>query len=124
MVWLAKRRYPQNFDLLSAEGWVRNIVLKQPMVFLPIRTDDAFLIALLSCIPWKPADMECNVALVCAEEGHMWQAMAMIRKSLDWAEQRGCAVWHISSETAYDLGPIAKRVGARLCEPRYEVKLR
>jgi hypothetical protein len=124
MVDLAARRYPQNFDIRSAEGWVRNIVMRQPMVFLPIRTDDAFLIALVACIPWKPADMECNVALVCAEDGHMWEALALIRESIEWAKQRGCAKWHISSETGYDFAPIAKRVGAGVCEPRYEVRLK
>ncbi|HEX3520786.1 MAG TPA: hypothetical protein VHT52_01710 [Stellaceae bacterium] len=124
MVELAQRRYPYNFDIRSAEGWVRNIVLRQPMVFLPIRTDHAFLVAILACIPWKPVDMECNVALVCADDGYMWEAMALIRDSIEWAKQRGCAEWHMSSETAYDLGPIAKRVSADVCPPRYLVRLR
>lgn len=124
MVELAKRRYPVNFDIRSAEGWFRQIVLKQPMVFLPIRTDDAFLVALVACVPWKPADLECNVALVCANDGKMWEALALIRDSIEWAKQRGCAEWHMSSETSYNLGPIAQRVGGEVCPPRYLVRLR
>jgi hypothetical protein len=127
MVGLAERRLRlQNhaFDLLSAEGWMRNIVLKQPMVFLPIRTADAFLIAILAVIPWLPADMECNVALVYAEDGKMWEAVALIRESLAWAKRRGCAEWHISSESVFDLAPIAKRVGAEECPPRWRVRFK
>ena len=124
MVGLAKRRLGNHdFDLLSAEGWVRNIVLKQPMVFLPIRSADAFLIAIVSCIPWSPAKLECNVALVYAEEGHMWEAVALIRESIAWGRRRGCHEWHVSSESVFDLGPIAKRVGADECPPRYRVRL-
>jgi hypothetical protein len=126
MVALAKRRLGNDtrFDFLSAEGWVRNIVLKQPMVFLPIRSSNAFLIAILACIPWLPADMECNVALVYAEEGSMWEALALIRESVAWADRRGCAEWHISSESVYDLAPLARRVGADQCPPRYRVRFR
>ncbi|HEX3524235.1 MAG TPA: hypothetical protein VHT52_19365 [Stellaceae bacterium] len=125
MVELAKRRLGNHeFDLLSAEGWVRNIVLKQPMVFLPIRSSDAFLIAILAVIPWLPAKMECNVALVYAENGKMWQALTLIRESVAWARRRGCFEWHVSSESVYDLAPLARRVGAEECPPRYRVRLR
>lgn len=122
MVGLAKRRYPNNFDFQAAELWMRNVVLKQPMVFLPIRTDHAFLVALISLIPWTPADPEASVVMVCADDGCMWEAMTLLRESLAWAKRRKCVNWNVSSETAYDMAPLAQRLGA-VVNPRYRVEL-
>ena len=45
LVDLCKRRYSNRYDSMASEAWFRNIVLKGPMIFLPVRTDNAFLIA-------------------------------------------------------------------------------
>jgi hypothetical protein len=123
MVELAKRRYDNRFDFQAAEMWVRNIVLKQPMVFLPIRTDDAFLVGLISVIPWLPAEWEAGIVMVCAEPGKIWQAMALIRESLAWAKRRRCTEWRLTSETAADVWPLAKRLGVTEISPRYVIRL-
>lgn len=112
MVQLAKRRYSNRFDIQSAEMWVRNIVLKQPMVFLPIRTDNAFCIAMISANPWLPADWHAHIAMVCADDGKMWEAMALLRETLSWATRRNCVDWKLNSETVFQLGPLARRLGA------------
>lgn len=112
MLEVGNRRYGNQYDRLATEGWVRNIVLKGPMMFLAVRTDDAFLIAMLSTTPWTPSTPECNVALVAADEGCMWQAVKLLRFSIDWAKKRKCSLWRLSSETHYDLGPIAHKLGA------------
>ena len=112
MVALAHRRYPNNFDIQSAEMWFRNIVLKQPMVFCPIRTDHAFCVAMVSANPWLPAELHSHIAMVCAEDGKMWDAMLLLRESLAWAKRRGCVDWRLGSETLFELAPMAKRVGA------------
>lgn len=119
---LGDRRYPASYDRLGVEMWVRNIVLKGPMMFLPIRTDDAFLIAILSTTPWVPQTPECNVALVCAEEKHMWQAIILLRASIEWAKRRKCSLWRLSSETDYDLEPIALKLGAKERQVRYALR--
>jgi hypothetical protein len=123
MVALARRRYPNNFDIQAAELWFRNIVLKQPLVFLPLRTEGAFLVVLISVIPWLPTEWEANVAMICADDGKLWEAMTLVRESIHWAERRKCAKWHISSETGFDIAPMALRVGAKPA-PRYRVELR
>jgi hypothetical protein len=119
---LARRRYAGRWDFLSAEGWFRNIVLKQPMVFLPIRSPDAFLIAMINVVPWIPSEWGANVVMLCADEGKMWQAVGLARVSIEWARQRRCTEWRVSSETEHELGPIAKRLGAEELSPRYRMR--
>ena len=124
MLELGDRRYPGRYDRLGTEMWCRNIVLKGPMMFLPIRSDHAFLIAMLSTTPWTPATPECNVVLVCAEEGRMWEAIMLLRASQEWADRRLCSLWRLSSETDFDIGPIAHKLGATEANVRYVKRLR
>ena len=124
MAELGDRRYPGRYDRLGTEMWVRNIVLKGPMMFLPIRSDHAFLIAMLSTTPWMPQTPECNVVLVCAEEGSMWEAVMLLRASQEWANRRLCSLWRLSSETDFDLEPIALKLGATEANVRYVKRLR
>lgn len=123
MAELGDRRYPGRYDRLGTEMWVRNIVLKGPMMFLPIRSDNAFLIAMLSTTPWIPQTPECNVVLVCAEDGHMWEAIMLLRASIEWARRRKCSLWRLSSETDFDLAPIAHKLGATEANVRYVLRL-
>ena len=113
MLDLAKRRYSNRFDFQAGELWIRNITLKQPMVFLPIRTDHAFAIAMISANPWLPSEWHAHTAMVCAEEGKMWEALTLIRECVAWAKRRNCVDWRINSQTGYDLAPLARRVGAK-----------
>ena len=123
MLELGDRRYPGRYDRLGTEMWVRNIVLKGPMMFLPLRTADAFLIAMISTTPWMPQAPEANVVLVCAEEGHMWEAIMLLRASIEWAKRRKCTLWRLSSETDFDLAPIAHKLGANEANVRYVLRL-
>jgi hypothetical protein len=123
MLEVARRRYDPRYDFIGAEMWFRNIVLKQPMVFLPIRSQDAFAIGMLSTVPWRPQEVECNVAMVCADFGALWQAVTLMRVTLAWARQRKCIKWRVTSETDFDLGPIAHKLGAEKEPYRYVVKL-
>lgn len=122
MVELAKRRYTNKFDFVAAEMWFRNVVLKQPVVFFPIRSDGAFCVALISVIPWMPADPEANLVMLCAEEGCMWQAIGLLREAAAWAQRRKCTELRISSETAVDLTPIAERLGAVKLPDRHALR--
>ena len=122
MVELAKARYPRTFDIESAELWFRGVVLKQPTVFYPIRTDHAFMVTLIAIIPWTPSEPEANSVMLCAEDGHMWDAIRLVRASIEWAGRRKCARWQLNSDTDYDLEPIARLMGANILTPRYSIR--
>ena len=124
MVNLAARRYPRNYDIEAAEMWMRNIVLKQPMVFYPIRTDHAFMVTLISLLPWLPGEPEASVVMLCAEDDRIWDSIKLARASFDWAVRRNCWRWGFTSDTTFDLGPLARRLGIAERFPRYVVPLR
>jgi hypothetical protein len=123
MVELAVQRYSNRFDFQAGEMWVRGIVLRQPMVFLPVRTDHAFAISMISANPWMPAEWHAHIAMVCAEEGFMWDAMALLRESVAWARRRKCIDWRINSDTGFDLQPMALRLGADEVRGSFKVDL-
>lgn len=122
LISLGKKKYGSNYDYLTVEGWFRNIVLKAPLMFLPIRLANSFLIAMLATTPWAPSAFECNVVFVCADDGFMWEAAKLLRHSIEWARKRKCTAWRLTSDTQYDLAPIARRLGANEISPRFSVK--
>lgn len=121
---LAQQRYPRHYDIEAAEMWMRNIVLKQPMVFYPIRTDHAFMVTLISLLPWLPAEPEANVVMICAEEGYIWDSVRLAKASIEWANRRNCHRWGFNSDTHFDIGPIAHRMGLAERSPRFVVALK
>lgn len=123
---LFRQRYPKH-DALTTERWFRAIASRDAQNLLAIRTGEAFLVAMQTVLPWIPGEPEVNVVAVCAdEEGHNtpWQVILLLRKSIEWARLRKAARWRLTSDTAYDVGPLALRVGAREIKPRYELDLR
>jgi hypothetical protein len=122
LVYLCKKKYSNRFDQPTTENWFRNIVLKSPMTFYAMRSDGAFQISMLSVMPWLPADAECNVIFVCADDGAMWQALRLLRDSVAWARNRKCALWRLSSDTEYEFPGVAKRLGCTEISPRYLIR--
>jgi hypothetical protein len=94
-------------------------VLKQPVLFHPMRTENAFCITLLSCPPWLPAQYEATVMLIYADKGAVYEAIKLLKESIEWGRSRKCVLWRVSSETDYDLAPLAKRIGADEESPRF-----
>lgn len=123
MVELCKRRYGERYDLLTTEAWVRNHVLQNPLIYLSIRNDAAFLIAYLHNLPWTAQEYEAEVALICAEEGRAWKAIELLRASIEWGRWRQAKRWIFSSGTSFDFAPIAKRLHAYTLPPRYQIDL-
>lgn len=121
--FLFEKKYDKRFDAMATEGWFRNIVLKTPIMFYPVRLSDSFLIAMLSCLPWLPSEFDCNIICVCADDGAMWQTAKLLRSSIEWARKRKCKHWMLASDTAFDLAPMAKRLGATELWPRYMINL-
>jgi len=75
-------------------------------------------------MPWLPANNECNVVTICADDGAGWQVIKLLRASIDWARKRNCSAWKLSSDTDYDVTPLAKRVGAQQAHTRFVLDLR
>jgi hypothetical protein len=123
LVFLCVKKYEKRFDRESTEGWYKNIVLKSPLLFLAARTDNAFCISMLSCMPWTPTEFEVNVIMLCADDGAMWETLPLLRYSIAWSRQRKCKIWRLCSDTVFDLKPLANRVGAREISPRYMLDL-
>lgn len=74
---------------------------------------------MLSVKPWTPSETECNVAALCADDGAMYEALKLLRWSIEWAKLRKCAYWGFSSDTDYDFKMLANRLGAQEISPRY-----
>ena len=123
LISLGKKRYGSQYDYGTVEGWYRNIVLKSPLMFRSARTQNAFAISMLSCLPWTPSEFECNVVFICADEGAMWESMKLLRDSIAWARQRKCTKWKLSSDTDKDVYMMAKRLGATEVSPRFTLEL-
>lgn len=116
------RRYPNNYDPDSTGRWIRNTVLPNTALFNAWRTDNAFLIALLSLNPWLPLDIECYVVVTCADFGHVWECVPLLRASIEWAKYRKCVSWGFHSDTQHDIAPLMKRIGAKELT-RYKIDL-
>lgn len=121
--YMCLKRYSHRYDQEGTEGWFRNIVLKAPLLFYPIRTQHAFTISMLSCVPWLPMEWAVDVVFVCADDGAMWETLPMLRRSIEWARKRKATTWRISSDTDYDIEPLGRRVGATTIGPRYVLRL-
>lgn len=120
---LCRKRYSSRYDADATEAWFKQIVLKNPLVFYAIRSSDAFCIVMIICVPWLPTEFEATIVFICADEGKGFQALALLRHTIAWARKRKCTVWRISTETQFDLGPMARRVGAKELTPRYSLRL-
>jgi hypothetical protein len=119
---LCLRRYSPHYDPPGAEGWFRNTVLKSPILFYPARTGNAFTITMIACEPWEPSQFTANVVFTCCEDGFMWDTIQLLRDSVDWGRKRRCVAWRMWSDTDYNVGPLARRVGAAEYLPRYGLR--
>ena len=127
LLWLAdlcKRRYSKiDGDPEAAGLWFVNFVTKNPLLFYPVRTENAFLIASLNVPPWQPGECECNVLQSCAEEGAMWELLKLFRASVSWAKRHRATLWRVTSDTEFDLGALCRRVGAKEQTARYWMRI-
>ena len=75
-------------------------------------------------LPWTPSEPEVNIVCICADDNAGWQVIKLLRASIAWARLRNAAKWRLTSDTSYDVWPLAERVGANYIRPRYEINLR
>src|SRR5215475_14164148 len=78
---LCKRRYPRGYDAGNADAWMRNVVLRNPQQYYATRSANAFQITNLTCTPWRPADFKADIVFICADEGKVWETLALLRDS-------------------------------------------
>ena len=123
MTDICVRRYPQNYDLKTTERWLKQTVLPQSLIYYAARTDDAFCVSMVAVAPWTPSDFRCEVCIIGADVGHVWQCIPLLKASIAWARGRKCVSWHCDSATSQEIGPLMKRVGATAIEPRYRMEL-
>ena len=116
---LAHERY-RPFDPGRALSWIVDAI-NNPRSCC-IRSDDAFCFAGLGGYFWFPKEPECFVVLLCAAEGKHWQAVRLLRETIEWAREQGCTKWWLSSDTDYEFRALAKRVGA-VERPRFLLDL-
>jgi hypothetical protein len=119
MIELAQRRFPA-FNPVAARSWFVNEVLTNDRYFA-MRTEDAFLIAVLSSMPWT-SRTEAIVLILITADDKPWQVVRLLRESINWARQRKAAHWHFWMDDA-DAGALARRVGARENTSRYRMDL-
>jgi hypothetical protein len=123
LYYLCKKKYAHKFDAIGTENWLRNTVFKQAMIFHPARMPNAFCISLLSLTPWLPSEIECNIVFICADDGAHWEAMHLLRDSIEWSRMRNVKSWKVSSDTEIDLRMMALRLGATEQMPRWCLRL-
>ena len=123
LTYLGKKRYSGRYSEDETVKWFVNICLKQTVLFQPERTDNAFCITMLSIVPWLPLECEANVLFICADDDAYWEGLRLLRSSIAWAKVRKATRWRIVSETDYDLGPLARRVGAKELTSRFSLEL-
>ena len=122
MIDLSRRRFGSGWDQISAEGWFTGEVLTKHALYLPIRTSNAFLIALLNAMPWSLTRMEAIVLLLVTDDDAVWEGVQLLRTSVEWAKVRGAAHWRYWWDEG-DAYILARRVGAKMDTPRYRIDL-
>jgi hypothetical protein len=121
---LFTRRYPNYFDIAATEQWMREVVLKAPLRFHSIRTDDALCVSLVTEVPWLPNEREVIVVVILADHGAVWQTLPLLRASIAWARRREATCWRFYSDTEEQCAPLLKRIGVTKILPRYTVELK
>jgi hypothetical protein len=86
--------------------------LKDPKMFLPIRTDNALLIAMIHVRPWLPSKPEVHVIILIADVGAVWECPALLQASIEWAMLCNIERWHFEPRIEKDIGPLMRRIGA------------
>ena len=108
---LCCRRYGPEFHPDTTAAWFLNVVLPRPLEYFAIRSERALTIVQLTIQPFRGCITEAQTMFTCAEEGAIWDVVHLLRKSKDWSKERGASRWCLWSETSFELGPLARRLG-------------
>jgi hypothetical protein len=106
-----RRLQYRHFDKNTYGRWLVDEAMFKPEYF-SIRSPDAFSISILNNYPWSPDRLYVDVMAFCTDDGGMWQLVKLFRASIEWGRRYGAAQWHILADD-FDIGPIARRLGAK-----------
>ena len=120
VISLGSRRYSGEYD--PGGGLVALAQAMRLSTALAIRSDHGFLVANILQSVWAPKKRECHVLAICCEEAHPWDAVKLLRASVEWAREQKCLRWLVSSETEHSITRLAWRVGAHAM-PFYGIEL-
>ena len=128
LVDLCKRRYSHIYDAGTADAWLLNVVLPNPIQFYATRTANAFQVTNLTTTPWTPQKFKADIVFICADrtspEGKsVWETLSLLRDSIQWARDRRASAWQFETETEHDLKPLMQKLGAKEITPRYRLTL-
>ena len=124
LVDLFRRRYPSHWNVATADAWIAEVVLTNPIQFYATRNADAFQITSIATSPWTPQTYRADVVGLCCDHGKIWQLLPLLRDSIQWSYDCQCHEWRFANDTGFDLGPIMKRLNAGIITPRYQLNLR
>ena len=116
---LGLRRYPKNWCPIGTETWLRQRVLLNPASHLAIRSANAAVVVGINYQPWTPWKFEAVVNTTMCEEGCVWEVIPLLRLADKWAQRKRCKSLRLASETKYELGALARRIGMKQGEPYY-----
>ena len=95
---VAIERYSERYDRKTTEGWLRNHVLPNPLLFMATRTDHAFAVSHFYTYPWTSSEFEVEMMFLCSTGPNIpWDALALCRDSIEWAKFKGTKRWRIAS---------------------------
>jgi hypothetical protein len=111
VVGLGMQRYGNHYDAGGGlEALTQAMRLKSAIAW---RTDHGFLIGNIVTTLWAPKFPTLHCLAICTEEGHHWEAIELLRESIEWARKRGCRRWLLNSDTDHRIDALAFRVGAQ-----------
>lgn len=96
--------------------------MKSPNAFL-MRGERAWLNVGLSSLPWQPTTKEARFLPIASQGRGMVELVRMTELAIDWAREKGASRFYFAAMTGIDLGPLAKRFGARPVSPSYVLDL-
>lgn len=118
-VAIAERVYPA-FDARQAVDWLRSIIGKPNVAFL--RDGDSFIIASITQSFWSPP--RCYLLFVFGKPhpGRIWEVCRLMKAVDAWRKHLGAEGFYFGEDTGVDLGPIAKRLGAKMARPSWQLE--
>ena len=113
---------PGYYDPIASEQWLR-LLLCTPSVLL-LRGSSAWLNGAVSSLPWQPATREARLLPVASNSPRAaWELVKMTGMAIDWAREKGASKFYFAAVTGVDLGPLARRFGAKPVSPSYVLDL-
>jgi len=115
---ISMRRYPGLLDPDFVRPWVTELA-KSDAPILFIRTPDAYLLADLVFSTELPGRKDVHLIYLASDSPRGFQAYRLLKAMVQWSKMVGAQAVHFGSSTDVDLGPFAKRLGAKQEAPSF-----